>query len=173
MNDEKLRFPAGYYHYDPDTARILKDTWIEEISSFPLALEQELGRFTDEMLDTPYRPGGWTGRQVVHHLVDSHINSYVRYKLTLTENLPVIKPYLEAEWALMPDYKLVSIQEACLLLKLIHARWTVILKSLDQDQWNRRYLHPEHNREFSLIEALGMYAWHCRHHLGHLKLIVA
>ena len=149
----------------------MTEQWIAEIATFPDVLENELSAFSDALLETSYRPGGWTGRQVVHHLMDSHINSYVRFKLTLTEDSPVIKPYLEAQWAQLPDYEQISVKDACSLLRLIHQRWVVILKSMTDDQFRRKYIHPEYQKEFSLHEALGMYAWHCRHHLGHLKLI--
>ena len=121
----------------------------------------------DRQLDTPYRPGGWTVRQVVHHYADSHANSYVRFRLALTEDAPVIKPYDEQRWAELPDAKSAPISVSLTLLSALHQRWVLLLRSLDDQTFARTFIHPELG-EMRLDKTLGLYAWHCHHHVAHI-----
>lgn len=126
---------------------------------------------TDQQLDTPYRPGGWTIRQVIHHCADSHMNCLTRFKLALTEEKPTICPYFEDRWAELPDSHM-PIAPSLSMIDGIHARLTVLLKSLTEAQRKRLYIHPEHGREFSLNEAIATYSWHSNHHLAHITTLI-
>ncbi|MGV3762672.1 YfiT family bacillithiol transferase [Parapedobacter sp.] len=152
------------------TTHVLEN-WMETIGSFPELLSLEVALLTDEQLDTPYREGGWTIRQVVHHCADSHMNAFVRFKLALTEDNPVIKPYHEALWAELHDTKSLPVASSLFILKGLHHRWYQLLKSLDDASLKRKYTHPERGQEFALDETIGMYAWHCNHHLAHIKSV--
>jgi hypothetical protein len=121
-----------------------------------------------EQLDTPYRPGGWTVRQVVHHIGDSHINSIVRFKLALTEETPTIRPYDEALWAELPDSRTAPVDPSLALIDTLHARWVLLLRSMSEQDFERRFHHPEHDRTFTLARTLAMYAWHGQHHIAHI-----
>ncbi|GAA5038738.1 putative metal-dependent hydrolase [Marivirga lumbricoides] len=143
------------------------DEFITDISSFPVRLRNEVQHLNSEQLNIPYRPGGWTIRQLVHHCADSHMNSLMRFKLALTEDQPVIKPYFEDRWAELPDSKM-EIEPALQILEGLHARWTTLLKSLTAEQLKKVFVHPEHGTEISLEENIALYAWHCNHHLAHV-----
>jgi len=133
-------------------------------------MEALVRTFSERQLDTTYRDGGWTARQVIHHVSDSHMNAYIRFKWTLTEQTPLIKAYNEKLWAETPEVK--SNPELSLhLLKALHAKWVVLLKSLSPDDLQREYIHPETKRNFRLASVLALYAWHCDHHLAHLKIV--
>lgn len=165
---EKLRYPVGpFVKAEPLTPQILAEQ-IRTIAEFPERLKQEVATLSEEQLDTPYRPGGWTLRQVIHHCADSHLNSFTRFKLALTEERPVIKPYLQDKWAELPDTSRSPVAHSLLLLEGLHARWTALLRSLNPTDLARTYLHPETGREIRLDETIGQYAWHCRHHLAHI-----
>lgn len=118
-------------------------------------------------LDTPYRDGGWTVRQLVHHLADSHMNSYVRFRLALTEDWPTIKPYDEKLWAQLSDASTAPVETSLELLTALHERWVLLLRSLTAEQWQRGYVHPDNSRQ-TLAEAAALYAWHSRHHVAHI-----
>ena len=148
-----------------------RERWIAEIAALPAQLHALVERMDDARLDTPYRPGGWTVRQVVHHLPDSHMNALVRVKLALTEDRPTIKPYDEARWAELADTRLTPVAVSLALLEALHARWTTLLRALTAEQWRRSYAHPEHGRAMTVETATAMYAWHSRHHLGHVQLV--
>lgn len=168
MTSEQLRFPiGGFMKPDKLTSEILSE-YISDIEFFPARLKAEVENLTDEQLDTHYRPDGWTIRQVVNHCADSHMNGLIRHKLLLTENKPTIKPYLENLWAELPDSKSMPIESALQILDGVHKRWTVLLKSLSQDDLKRIYIHPEYGKEFQLDESIALYAWHCNHHLAHI-----
>ena len=172
MKDEQesLRFPIGRFSYEGNPAKTQLEEWTKSIESLPQLLEKELSDFNDEMLDVAYRTDGWTARQVFHHIADSHMNALIRFKLTLSEEVPVIKPYLEHKWALQADMKMnpkVSVD----LLKSLHQRWVVLIRSLGEEELNRRYSHPESGREFTLKEAIALYAWHGRHHMEHIRSV--
>lgn len=141
--------------------------WIDEIKSLPGKLRRAVMTLNETQLDTPYRAGGWTIRQVVHHVADSHLNCLARVKWALTEDNPTIKPYEEADWALLADYRL-PVEPALRMLEGIHMRLVAVLQSLDDDQWNRTYIHPATGDTVPLRQVLGLYAWHGNHHLAHI-----
>ncbi|MGY4384861.1 hypothetical protein ACVWYN_001895 [Pedobacter sp. UYP24] len=164
---EILQFPIGKF-VKPDlfTDEIIS-SYVRTIAAFPAKIDLQTSLLTDKELDTPYRPDGWTIRQVVHHCADSHMNSFVRFKLALTEDQPVIKPYYEERWAELPDSKL-PVAASLSLLDGLHTRWVALLTSLPSEQLERTFVHPEHGKHFSLKETVGIYAWHCEHHLAHI-----
>ncbi|MDR7002648.1 YfiT family bacillithiol transferase [Neobacillus niacini] len=161
-----LRYPVGKFHFEGEITSELIEGWIKEIDETPALLRAAVADLQEEQLDTPYRQGGWTVRQVIHHLADSHINSYVRFKLALTEQNPVIKPYHEDQWAKLPDYEL-PVDVSLKLLDSLHLRWVELLKSLSKADHEKTFFHPE-SGEVSLGVNIGLYAWHCRHHLAHI-----
>ena len=144
----------------------LREELIETIRQLPAHLREAVAGLNDPQLDTPYREGGWTVRQVVHHIADSHANSFVRFKLALTEDWPTIKPYSEAAWARLADSAL-PIETSLAMIGGMHARWAALLESLSEDDFLRGYNHPVEGR-LTLVRALAMYAWHCRHHTAHI-----
>ncbi len=164
----KLRYPVGQYRYNPGEDDPMIDGYMQEIKSFPEKLREALTGLSEEQLDTPYRAGGWTIRQLVHHCADSHMNAFIRFKLALTEDVPVIKPYEEAEWAKGEDYK-VPVKFSITIIDNLHVRWGVLLDTLSDADLERRYYHPGHNRVFTVKEAVCHYAWHARHHLAHIS----
>lgn len=165
--DESLRYPAGRYRPPSQITSQDRAQWLTELESLPVKLRQAVGGLSEEQLDTPYRPGGWTVRQVVHHLPDSHMNSYGRFRLALTEDAPLIKPYNEATWAELTDAKSAPIDLSLGLLENLHARWIILLRSLNDAQFARTFHHPDLG-EMRLDATLGLYAWHGRHHLAHI-----
>ncbi|WP_066052618.1 YfiT family bacillithiol transferase [Robertmurraya korlensis] len=160
------RYPIGTFQLEGDIDRTLMNHWIEEIASLPKKLREAVTDLTDEQLDTPYREGGWTIRQVVHHIADSHMNAYIRFKLALTEDSPVIKPYEEARWAELEDSKL-PVDVSLMLIESVHIRLIVLLKALNEDERKRTFVHPE-SGVVSLEKNIGLYAWHGNHHLAHI-----
>lgn len=162
-----LRYPVGKFSYDGAPNEEQKQHFINVIANTPANLESTVQGLSPAQLDTPYRPGGWTVRQVVHHLPDSHMNSYVRFKLALTEDEPTIKPYAEDRWAELADTKIVPIETSFILLESLHARWVALLRSLTPEQWKRNFRHPELGL-MSLEKTLALYAWHGRHHVAHI-----
>ncbi len=168
MTSEEIKFPIGKFKKPVEITTQILLNYIKEISTFPKRIQLEVENLTDEQLDTPYRNGGWTIRQVVHHCADSHMNSLIRLKLTLTEDKPTIKPYYEDRWAELFDSKNMSIQPSLKMLEGIHERWTLLLNNLTKEQLGRTFIHPEHGREFRLDENIALYAWHCNHHLAHI-----
>jgi hypothetical protein len=172
-NLENLRYPVGRFIAPKSYSENDIKNWIETISDFPLLLRKEVEHLTDSKLDTPYREGGWTARQVVHHVADSHINSYVRFKLALTEDNPVIKPYFEDRWAELPEAKNAPVAISLNLIDALHKRWTLMLRNMSPTDFNRTYFHPEHQKSQPLAQILALYEWHCRHHLAHIGSIKA
>ena len=162
------RFPIGPFVYEGAQTATQRQDAIARIAAAPAALRAAVSGLRDDQLDTPYRDGGWTVRQVVHHLPDSHLNAYTRFRLALTEPTPTIRPYLEHLWAELPDARDAPLGVSLTLLEALHRRWVLLLRSLDVEQWERRYMHPEHGREWPLDEALAMYAWHGEHHTAHV-----
>jgi hypothetical protein len=140
---------------------------IDEIEATPARVREAVSGVEAAQLDSPYRPGGWTVRQVVHHLPDSHLNAYVRYRLALTEDEPLIKPYEEARWAELPDARTGPIDVSLALLAALHSRWVALMRSMSPADWARSYRHPEMGR-VPLEKALALYAWHGQHHLAHV-----
>ncbi|MBA3761453.1 MAG: bacillithiol transferase BstA [Gemmatimonadota bacterium] len=165
---DDLRYPIGPFRYGGSTSPALRDQWLGEIAAAPGQLRAAVAGLSDPQLDTPYRPDGWTVRQVVHHLPDSHLNAYTRIKLALTEEEPTIKPYEEARWAELPDARSGPLEPSLALLDFLHQRWLLLLRNLRQADFARRYRHPEHGRMFELDEVLALYAWHGRHHVAHI-----
>lgn len=163
-----LRYPIGPFSYDAEAAGRSRHDWIEAIAAAPSALRAAVAGLTTAQLDTPYRPGGWTVRQVVHHVPDSHLNAYVRFKLALTEDEPTIKPYDEARWANLSDSRTVAPEVSLDLLEALHTRWVALLRASTAEDYQRSFHHPEHRRALTLDETLGIYAWHGRHHVAHI-----
>src|ERR1051325_2058720 len=163
-----LRFPIGRFNFGEDVTPESRRQFIEDIAGAPAGWRAAVERLGAEQLDTPYREGGWTVRQVVHHLADSHLNSFVRFKLALTEDKPTIKPYEEALWAELPDAKSAPINSSLMMIEGIHTRWVILMRALNADQFKSTFVHPEHGRTMALDEVAALYAWHCEHHLAHI-----
>ena len=167
MDIEKLKYPIGKYTAPDVVTPAHISRWIAEIGSLPQRLAQVLANISAEQLAKPYRPNGWTGVQLVHHIADSHMNAYIRFKLALTEETPTIKPYEEKLWAQLPDNEL-PVNISLTLLHALHQRWYATIRNLTQTDWERMVVHPEHGRKMSLWFLLGMYAWHGKHHTAHI-----
>jgi len=167
---EDLRYPIGRYAPPSEIARGDRAAWIKDLALAPAALRTAVEGLSEQRLDTPYRPGGWTVRQVVHHLPDSHLNAYARFKLALTEDAPTIKPYDEAAWAELPDSE-GPIDPSLDLLDALHRRWVSLLHAMTDEDWGRTFFHPEQGRALRLDWTLGMYAWHGRHHVAHVTAL--
>jgi uncharacterized damage-inducible protein DinB len=162
-----LRYPIGKFHYGGPPTEEQKHNCLNEIAETPAKLREAVKGLTDAQLDTPYRPGGWTVRQVVHHVPDSHLNSYVRFKLALTEDEPTIKPYAEDRWAELADTKATPVEVSLTLLESLHDRWIRLLQSLRAEDWKRSFRHPELGL-VTLEKTLALYAWHGRHHVAQI-----
>lgn len=168
MELEKLKYPIGKFHFsDSATAQDITN-WITDIETLPSKISVAVEGLSEEQLDTPYRPDGWTIRQVIHHLPDSHMNSYIRFKWTLTEDSPTIKAYDEVLWAEMEDGKSAPIAMSVQLLTALHARWTMMLKNLSESDLEKYFIHPETGKKLSLKLMVALYAWHSNHHLAHI-----
>ncbi len=163
-----LRYPLGKFVAPTMVTAQMRTEFIAQVEGAPAALRAAVTGLSDKQLDTPYRPGGWTVRQVVHHVPDSHVNAYVRLKLALTEDEPTIKPYAEERWAELVDGKTASPDVSLKLLEAVHSRWVMVWRSLAPDQFARRFRHPEHPGMLSLDWMLSMYSWHGRHHIAHV-----
>lgn len=162
-----LRFPIGRFSYDGPPTEEQRQTLLDEIAHTPHNLRAAVNGLSDSQLETPYRPDGWTVRQVVHHVPDSHLNSYVRFKLALTEDEPTIKPYAEDRWAELADTKATPLEVSLTMLDSLHDRWVRLMRSLSTGDWKRTFRHPEHGT-MTLEKNLAMYAWHGRHHVAHI-----
>ncbi|SHK06402.1 YfiT family bacillithiol transferase [Epilithonimonas mollis] len=168
MDLEELKFPIGKFVKPESVNKEIIDSAISEIENFPKLVKDQTQNLSEQDLQLRYRPDGWTISQVVHHCADSHINSYMRFKLALMENVPSIKPYEESLWAELPDNQLsplVSLQ----LLEALHARWVYLLKTLSEEDLNKEFIHPEQSAKVSLKENIMIYSWHCQHHLAHIR----
>lgn len=163
------RFPIGPFSAPADIDAALVAAWIDEIAALPRLLRTALAGFDPRRLDVPYRDGGWTRRQVVAHLADSHMNSLVRFKWALTEERPTIKAYDERAWAELPDVRVVPLLSTLAFLEHLHGRWTTLLRALTPADLQREFVHPE-SGPIRLARNIGVYAWHGRHHLAHLTL---
>ncbi|UOB16938.1 YfiT family bacillithiol transferase [Abyssalbus ytuae] len=164
---EKLKYPIGKFDCPLEVSPQKIMDCISILEHFPDRLKNLVEKFNDARLDTAYRPGGWTVRQVIHHLSDSHLNAYIRFKWTLTEETPAIKAYYEDKWAKLPDYT-APIDISLNMLDALHKKWTLLLKSLDFQSLNKIYIHPE-SGENILKNVVGMYAWHSNHHFAHIQ----
>jgi uncharacterized damage-inducible protein DinB len=161
------RYPTGRFTPDPNPTPESRNRLIEQIASMPQRMRQAIAGLTAEQLNTPYREGGWTVRQVVHHVPDSHLNAYIRFKWALTETEPTIKSYDEGAWAALKDSDLTPVDVSLALLESLHARWTVLLGSLKAEDFQRKFVHPDsgpHNVDW----LLGLYSWHGTHHVAHI-----
>lgn len=167
MNFEKLKYPIGRYQVEENIDRAAVNRFIKEIELLPQRLADAVKGLKSEQLGTPYRPEGWTIQQVVHHIADSHMNAYVRFKLALTEDKPTIKSYDEKLWAELPDSKLFDINVSIVLIDSLHKRWTTLLKQLNDKELDKEFLHPESGMK-NLRETICHYAWHGNHHLAHI-----
>ena len=168
---DALRYPIGRFRLEGPITADGRRAWIEDVAKAPMALRAAVHGLSSTRLSTPYRPDGWTVRQVVHHVLDSHVNANVRFKLALTEKEPVIRPYDEHGWASLRDTDSVPLDVPLRLLEAVHARWVGLLRSLTVEEYRRTFRHPEHGRAIPLDEALAMYAWHGRHHVAHITAL--
>jgi uncharacterized damage-inducible protein DinB len=164
------RYPIGPFTFDPNVTADTRRTCIRQIADAPAAIRAAVARLDEPQIDTPYRPGGWTVRQVVHHVPESHMNAYIRFKLALTEDNPTIKPYDEAAWAETADTTRTPIDASFRLLDALHQRWVILLESMQARDFARRLQHPERG-PMTLDEMLQLYAWHGRHHVAHINLV--
>lgn len=167
---EKLRYPIGKYQKPEMIGRDQIEEWIKVIAAFPGRLGQETGALSDSEQERRYRPDGWTIRQVVHHCADSHMNSFIRFKLAMTEETPTVKPYHEGLWAQLPDAANLPLLASLRVLEGLHERWAFLMKSMDVQDWEKEFFHPETRAKTSLKACLSLYAWHCEHHLAHVVL---
>ena len=170
--DEALRYPVGRFLPPATPTGAEVSAWIEEIAAFPAAVARVVVQLGDDVLATPYRPGGWTGRQVIHHLADSHLNSYVRFKWALTEDRPLIKAYFEERWAELSDYQDLSLADSVGFLEILHRRWVLLLRALGPAELCREFVHPS-SGPIRLDQNIGVYAWHGRHHLAQVTSLAA
>ncbi len=161
------RYPIGKFDAPATIDFATRSRWIEDIAATPANLRKAVQGLTASQLDTPYREGGWTVRQVVHHVPDSHMNAYVRFKLAVTEENPTIRPYEEGLWAELADGKGEDIETSLVLLESLHRRWVTFLRSLTEAQFERTLVHPESGKH-SLAKMCGLYSWHGRHHVAHI-----
>lgn len=168
---EDLRYPIGRFAFEAiaeEKKAEQRASWIAEIEAAPSQLRTAVSDLSKNHLEMPYREGGWTLRQVVHHIVDSHMNSYVRFRWTLTEDKPVIKAYNESLWAELPDAQRAPIDLSLILLEALHARWVYLLKELNETDYQKVFIHPASAKEISLERNLALYAWHGKHHIAHI-----
>lgn len=168
---EKLKYPIGKFIAPTEYTSEYLSNKIQEIESFSERLKNETIDLNDEQLDTPYRPGGWTIRQVIHHCAESHMNCYIRIKWALTENNPVIKAYDENLWSQLPDNLQMPIDPTLSLLEGLHFRLAYIMKNLSEDDLEKTFIHPENNSEYKIKQIIGTYAWHGNHHLAHITTL--
>ena len=165
-----VRYPIGSFQYDGEMDMEVVNKWVKEIEELPRMLQDAVKDLDEEQLDTPYRLDGWTIRQVIHHLADSHMHAYIRLKLALTEESPVVKTYDETKWAEMADYQF-PVEGSLLLLKGLHKRWAELLRTLSQSEMEKTFTHPELGVVL-IYKNIGMYAWHGKHHLAHITSLL-
>ncbi|OUR99472.1 metal-dependent hydrolase [Flavobacteriales bacterium 33_180_T64] len=169
----KLRFPIGEFQKPDYISSEMITSWIDVIEKFPKAIEQATKNLSTEQLHWMYRPEGWTIKQLVHHCADSHMNSIIRFKLALTEESPTIRPYYEDRWANLIDSNDDNLEDTLHLLKGLHAKLGKLLRHISKHELSREFIHPEHGKCFRLDETIGIYAWHSKHHLAHIKQAIA
>ena len=163
---EDLRYPIGKFDGNIEVTSDVRDGFIQTIADLPKDLEKAVEGLNDEQLDTPYRPEGWTVRQTVHHIADSHLNSYCRFKLALTEDVPTIRPYYEDRWAELADSQM-PIDVSMKIIEGIHLRWATLLNSMADEEFKKQLKHPE-SGDWTLEKMLGLYDWHSKHHTAHI-----
>jgi len=164
---DDLRFPIGGFSAPASSMAGIRGAHLQTLRQLPERLRLAIDGLDDAKLDTPYRPDGWTSRQVVHHVADSHANAYIRFKLALTEDWPTIKPYDEAAWANMPDSRWLPAEPSLALIDALHGRWVALLETMTDEDFHKGYNHPAMGRQ-NLAAALALYAWHSRHHTAHI-----
>ena len=169
MDLEKLKYPIGTFDCPSNITQEKLDAWISILEHFPNRLANLVSSLSEAQLNTPYRPEGWTVKQVVHHVYDSHHNSYMRFKWALTEDTPLIKVYNEKRWAEVFDYKTAPIKLSLQALEALHAKLVFLLKGMSAEDFQKAYIHPEKTEKVSLAENTGIYAWHCNHHYAHIE----
>lgn len=170
MNDDSLRYPTGKFSPQPAYTTEEVEANIRRIEMVPASVEKLALTLSAQQLDTPYRDGGWTARQVIHHIADSHLNAYIRFKWTLTESTPTIKTYDEKLWAQTPETTLAP-SVSIVLIKAHHVKWVSLLKTLSPSDLKKEFFHPDSKKNVPLDRLIALYAWHGEHHLGHLKII--
>ncbi|MEO8886384.1 MAG: YfiT family bacillithiol transferase [Mucilaginibacter sp.] len=171
MNEEELKYPTGKFKVPAEYTAEAITGWINDIKELPANLRKAVTGLTDAQLDTPYRPGGWTVRQLVHHVADSHMNSIIRFKWALTEDQPTIKAYKQDEWAKLPDSQL-PVEPSLLIVAGVHERLVALFNNFTQADWDRTFIHPETGATITLKRNLALYAWHGKHHLAHIVNLV-
>ena len=164
---QSLQYPVGKYVEQPFSDGQKKE-WLLDIQSLPMQLEQALSDLDEAQINTPYRDGGWTVKQLVHHVADSHMNAYIRFKLGLTETKPTIKTYEQDDWAKLADTTNLPVNISITLLHALHIRWNEVLRNMTDADFQKEVYHPEHKTHLTLWYLLGMYAWHSRHHTSHI-----
>ena len=167
---ENLKYPIGRFSFQAPSTPHQRKQWIAEIAEAPAKLRAAVAGLNDAQLNTPYREGGWTVRQVVHHVPESHMNAYIRFKLALTENEPTIKPYDEAAWAELPDIRETPIEVSLALLDNLHDRWVRMLRLMSDADFKKQFRHPELG-VVPLEKNLALYAWHGKHHVAHIASV--
>jgi hypothetical protein len=172
MDLEKLKYPIGKFDCPSNITGQTLDAWISILEHFPNRLNSLVENLSEAQLNTRYRPDGWTVKQVVDHVYDSHHNSYTRYKWALTENIPLIKAYNEADWAEVFDYAKAPIELSLLALAALHAKLVFLLKGMSAEAFQKEFIHPEKEERVSLAENTGIYAWHCNHHYAHIESLM-
>ncbi len=165
----QLKYPIGAFQRPEQITDDQIRQWIDIIEQFPHRLQDEIRGLTQDQLQWKYRPDGWNIQQLVHHCADSHMNALIRFKLALTEDNPTIRPYIESAWAQLPDGKEAPTAYSEILLLGLHSRLTLLLKQLSAEDFERTFFHPEYQKSFRLDVNLALYAWHCKHHLAHVK----
>lgn len=171
MDLEALKYPIGQVDLTGPISHKMIAEAIDRMSALPQSYRNEIKSLDEDQLGQPYRPGGWTLRQVVHHVSESHMNGFVRFKWALTEDTPRIKAYFEERWSELQDDSEAPVNIGLNMLEALHVKWVYLMKHMDQDQWNRQYYHPEANRAYHLKESLMVYDWHGRHHLAHITTL--
>lgn len=165
---ENLKYPIGRFIIPDIIAEQDLRVYISDIEKLPQQLRNLITYFSEEQLNTHYRKNGWSVKQVVHHLADSHMNAFIRFKLTLTEDTPTVKAYYEDKWAELGDYKVTPADVSLNLLDSLHTRWVNLLRSITPKEFTKTFFHPEYGKEFSLDEIAALYSWHGRHHYAHI-----
>lgn len=166
---EKLKYPIGKFVWPESVDDKTLQQHLDDIEILPVKLKAAVKGLTEEQLNTPYRPDGWTVKQVVHHVCDSHLNSYIRFKWALTEDTPTIKTYIQSKWAGLKEYELLSIDDSLTFLEALHKRLITLLRSLTNDELEREFIHPEMKTKIKLRNNIALYAWHSKHHTAHIS----
>lgn len=171
MKLESRQYPIGKYKAPETVSHEQRTHWMEELKAFPGEFRMLAQSLTQKQMDSSYREGGWTGLQVIHHVSDSHMNAYLRFRWAMSEDHPMIKAYNEAAWAAMEDYKTLDPEVSLSFIKAIHDKWFELQRHMSDEDWGKTYRHPEDGKTYQLDKVLGLYVWHGNHHMTHLKII--